>query len=981
MGIELAKCFVTVSATTSEATAALRDVTKATDDLARSGSYLAQIEREEAAARSRAVSVTENVATATERRSAKQAELNNLLDRGMISEATYNRTLRRLSTEGLQEMSARMSEIGGTAAIMGGMVTYAFGASAKSAIMAAGAYEQTMIAFSTMMGSAEKATGLLNDLTKFAAETPFEMPEIEQVARGMVMFGEDSKSLMDTLQMLGNAASGTSSSFGMLGLVYNQIRGVGKLLTQDFRQLSTRGVISLRDIAKHYKITDAAAQEMLSRGKVSFEDFRAIMMNLAGENGTGRFAGMMKKQSESMMGLLSTFSDAWRITMRQIGEEIVPVGKWFVKLGITAVSSFSSMDSVTKKLIAGTLGLGAALGGVFTTMASGAFLTGKLISVYSQTTEILARYAETSRMAAAAQGSLNVAWAATPYLLGAMAAAAALVIGYKLGQWMVDQTEKAKKFNEVLAEQRDQFEFEKGVGVDFTGSSEQDVKNFIDATESGIARAETSLKSMESKWFANKDAIALTKDQIALMKDQIEKAQEKLLEFAVSGGLPSVDKQIEDVDANLKRLNTEIEGTMQRMDELRAPPKNAMVYDVAEERRRRENLAMYEEKLAKMRAEQDNDSRRSVELRRQREKIVAEVDDKATEKIKEKTEALKTENETYGMSAVAAEAYKMKVDKVADAQIKAYVAEQERANGLKALQQQQEAMNKAQEEYVKHLQAELSQPALLPSQIPDPMGDLGNMMPDMLADFDELGQILEEIKTPAERLDDAFAQLKWQFDDGLLSQENYMKALAAMGRSLTDSVMTPSEKTTKQLAEWKQMLDNGAISQETYNRLVRDMGRSITKAVWDAKAAIDSLSGTMGFADLGNRIQDMLMKEGPASGIVGPVGMQPAFTGDHFAGIGEPVPADMNEPIPMTTTESIKFQNAMAGAADWLAEQQQLKFQDAMAGAADWMIQEQSKQEIADFGKVEKLLSDSNKGQRELIAAVKNPPKQPMVLQ
>jgi tape measure domain-containing protein len=211
--------------------------------------------------------------------------------------------------QGFSDIVKQMDGVATTATIMGGIITGALGMATRSAVMAAGKFEQTMIAFSTMMGSASKASELLADLTQFAAETPFEMPEIENVARGLVMFGEDGKTLMETLKMLGNAASGTSSSFGMLGLVYNQIRGVGKLLTQDFRQLSTRGVISLRDIAKHYKVTDAAAQEMLSRGKISFEDFRKILMGLTGES--GRFANMMEKQSKSMLGLLVRILHSW----------------------------------------------------------------------------------------------------------------------------------------------------------------------------------------------------------------------------------------------------------------------------------------------------------------------------------------------------------------------------------------------------------------------------------------------------------------------------------------------------------------------------------------------------------------------------------------------------------------------------------------------------------------------------------------------
>ncbi len=195
----------------------------------------------------------------------------------------------------------------------------------RKALMASGQFEQTTIAFDTMLGSAKATKDTLQSLTEFAAKTPFEMPEILQAARGLIQFGERGEELMDTLNLLGNAASGTSTPFGFLALVFNQVRGVGKLLTQDFRQLSTRGVISLMDIAKYYGVTTQAAQEMLSKGKISFEDLKNILRMLSEEG--GRFANLMEKQSQSLLGLWSTWKDDLGIIVRYMGETVTPTAK------------------------------------------------------------------------------------------------------------------------------------------------------------------------------------------------------------------------------------------------------------------------------------------------------------------------------------------------------------------------------------------------------------------------------------------------------------------------------------------------------------------------------------------------------------------------------------------------------------------------------------------------------------------------------
>ncbi len=204
-------------------------------------------------------------------------------------------------------------------------VTLMGGLSVLKALQSAGKFEQTTIAFETMIGSAKETKKTLADLTEFAALTPFEMPEIEQAARGLIQFGERGDDLIDTLNMLGNAASGTSTQFGMIALIYNQIRGVGKLLTQDFRQLSTRGVLSLQDIAKHYGVTTGEAQKMLSKGKITFEGVKAIFKGLSAEG--GKFHNLMIKQSKSLLGLWSTFQDAVGITLRTFGQILLPAAK------------------------------------------------------------------------------------------------------------------------------------------------------------------------------------------------------------------------------------------------------------------------------------------------------------------------------------------------------------------------------------------------------------------------------------------------------------------------------------------------------------------------------------------------------------------------------------------------------------------------------------------------------------------------------
>ena len=211
----------------------------------------------------------------------------------------------------------------------------------RRGLQAAGEFEKTTVEMETLLGSAEETSKLLAKLTKFAVETPFEMPGILQVTQGLIQFGERGDELMSTLKILGDASGGTSQKFQLLGMVFNQVRGVGKLLTQDFRQLSTRGIISLQDIAKHYKVTTTVAEQMLSSGKVKFEDFRKIMKGLTEEG--GRFANAMIKQSTTLLGLNSTLSDARNIATRILVMPLVPAVKALTQVFIALAGSVEAV--------------------------------------------------------------------------------------------------------------------------------------------------------------------------------------------------------------------------------------------------------------------------------------------------------------------------------------------------------------------------------------------------------------------------------------------------------------------------------------------------------------------------------------------------------------------------------------------------------------------------------------------------------------
>ncbi len=193
------------------------------------------------------------------------------------------------------------------AAVGIGSVTEALGAAKHAFIDYNAELEQTRVAFTSMLHSAEEADKMLSSLQKFAAETPFEMPGVRTAAQQLIAFGYEADEILPTLTALGNAASGLGrgqEGFNHLAFVFGQIRTTGKLMGQDVMQLAQLGVPVKDILAKNLGL----AKDELSRiGELGIDADVAIKALIDGMN--ERFPDMMKKQSETFEGILSNIKD------------------------------------------------------------------------------------------------------------------------------------------------------------------------------------------------------------------------------------------------------------------------------------------------------------------------------------------------------------------------------------------------------------------------------------------------------------------------------------------------------------------------------------------------------------------------------------------------------------------------------------------------------------------------------------------------
>lgn len=188
-----------------------------------------------------------------------------------------------------------------------GAVSGAFGAAVLSGVKYNSQMEQYITSFGTMLGSAEEATKLVNNLKEMGAKTPFETSDLAKASQTLLAFGTSAEDLLPTLQMLGDVSQGNKERFDSLTLAFAQVGSAGKLSGQDLLQFVNAGFNPLNEISKMTGESMAELKERMSGGGVSAEEVAEAFKHATSEG--GQFYQAMEAQSQTFNGQMSTLKD------------------------------------------------------------------------------------------------------------------------------------------------------------------------------------------------------------------------------------------------------------------------------------------------------------------------------------------------------------------------------------------------------------------------------------------------------------------------------------------------------------------------------------------------------------------------------------------------------------------------------------------------------------------------------------------------
>lgn len=251
-----------------------------------------------------------------------ETEIERLVVRIVGDMTQYQQTLKQAEGTTRSSVSAIVSAFGPLLAILGpitlaykawGLIQWGGSLSAQA--------EQAQISFEVMLGSAEKAKNMLEEMRQFAAATPLTTPDIQQAGKTLLQFGVAGNNVMPILKMLGDVTGGDAQRFSQLSLSFGQMSAAGRLMGQDLLQMINAGFNPLQEISKKTGKSMGDLKAEMEKGKISVGMVVEAFQNATKAGGT--FDGMMLKQSQSLTGLMGTLGDNFGQSVMKISQTLM----------------------------------------------------------------------------------------------------------------------------------------------------------------------------------------------------------------------------------------------------------------------------------------------------------------------------------------------------------------------------------------------------------------------------------------------------------------------------------------------------------------------------------------------------------------------------------------------------------------------------------------------------------------------------------
>ena len=249
------------------------------------------------------------------------------------------------------------------------------------ALRTAGQFEAAEVAFTALTKSAGEGKFIFEELKEFSKTAPVDVNALFMGAKQMLGLGFATKEVIPNLKIIseGMAAIGADSGiFSRIVLALSQIKGKGKLVGEELRQIGNIGLVSIEAVAKKFKLNVDEFYKAIEKRAISGEDAVTALLQVMSE----KFSGFLETYAKTIPGRWQVLVNNFKIFASELGEVIS--GIFNVPENLTRLAamfnyltdSLKSLNPAALEVTAKVLGMVAAVGLLIAAL-------GKLMQLYA----------------------------------------------------------------------------------------------------------------------------------------------------------------------------------------------------------------------------------------------------------------------------------------------------------------------------------------------------------------------------------------------------------------------------------------------------------------------------------------------------------------------------------------------------------------------------------------------------------------------
>ena len=250
--------------------------------------------------------------------------LGNLIVNLKLDTANMDRNLLR-SQKKLNKFTQNITDIGKNLQSLGikmtAFVSLPIALVGLEAVKASAEMEAMTTSFEALLGNKSRAEDFVAVISKFSAETPFQIQDIGKASKILLSFGRSAQEVEEDLQNIGNVAAALGADIAEVAKTFGKVFGKEIIQTEEIWQLTERGIPILAELGAITGKTTGQLLKMAEKQELTADLMIEAFRRMSGEG--GRFQDFMLKMSKTMLGIWSNFKDNMFLMLVQFGDMIV----------------------------------------------------------------------------------------------------------------------------------------------------------------------------------------------------------------------------------------------------------------------------------------------------------------------------------------------------------------------------------------------------------------------------------------------------------------------------------------------------------------------------------------------------------------------------------------------------------------------------------------------------------------------------------